>query len=129
MPQSINRTTSRLARETRGQEIAEAALVLPIVFMVMLGIFWFGQAFRIYGTITHAAREGARAAVKLLPGWGNAISGGVAAAGTYGIGRAAGAYFIEGISLGEVRKLFRRKRRDEIRQLKSEKKSQADSGK
>ncbi len=69
-----------------------------------------------------AFREGARAAVKLLPGWGNAISGGVAAAGTYGIGRAAGAYFIEGISLGELRKLFRRKRRDEIRQLKSEKK-------
>jgi uncharacterized protein (DUF697 family) len=76
-----------------------------------------------------AFREGARAAVKLLPGWGNAISGGVAAAGTYGIGRAASAYFIEGISLGEVRKLFRRKRRDEIRQLKSEKKSQADSSK
>jgi uncharacterized protein (DUF697 family) len=76
-----------------------------------------------------AFREGARAAVKLLPGWGNAISGGVAAAGTYGIGRAASAYFIEGISLGEVRKLFRRKRRNEIRQLKSEKKSQADSGK
>jgi len=74
-------------------------------------------------------REGARAAVKLLPGWGNAISGGVAAAGTYGIGRAAGAYFIDGISLGEVRKLFRRRRRNEIRQLKSEKKSQADSGK
>jgi len=39
-----------------------------------------------------AFREGARAAVKLLPGWGNAISGGVAAAGTYGIGRAASAY-------------------------------------
>ena len=74
-------------------------------------------------------REGARAAVKLLPGWGNAISGGVAAAGTYGIGRAAGAYFIDGISLGEVRKLFRRRRRKEIRQLKSEKRSQADSGK
>jgi uncharacterized protein (DUF697 family) len=74
-------------------------------------------------------REGARAAVKLLPGWGNAISGGVAAAGTYGIGRAAGAYFIDGISLGEVRKLFRRRRQNEIRQLKSEKKSQADSGK
>jgi Flp pilus assembly protein TadG len=63
MPNSISKTASRLARETRGQEIAEAALVLPIVFMLMLGIFWFGQAFRIYGTITHAAREGARAAV------------------------------------------------------------------
>src|SRR5260370_17176875 len=63
MPNSISKITSRLARETRGQEIAEAALVLPIVFMLMLGIFWFGQAFSIYGTITHAAREGARAAV------------------------------------------------------------------
>jgi Flp pilus assembly protein TadG len=66
MPNSISRTTSRLARETRGQEIAEAALVLPILFMLMLGIFWFGQAFSIYGTITHAAREGARAAVAPL---------------------------------------------------------------
>jgi len=31
--------------------------------MIFLAIFWFGQAFRIYGTITRAAREGARAAV------------------------------------------------------------------
>src|SRR6267154_1968595 len=66
MPNSITKATTRLAGETRGQEIAEAALVLPIVFMLMLGIFWFGQAFRIYGTITHAAREGARAAVAPL---------------------------------------------------------------
>ena len=55
-------------------------------------------------------REGARAAVKLLPGWGNAISGGVAAAGTYAIGKAASAYFIEGISMAEARRIFRRKR-------------------
>jgi uncharacterized protein (DUF697 family) len=74
-------------------------------------------------------REGARAAVKLLPGWGNAISGGVAAAGTYGIGRAASSYFIDGISLAEVRKLLRRKKRTEARQLRSEKKSQDDFGK
>jgi Flp pilus assembly protein TadG len=66
MPNSTRKTASRLSRETRGQEIAEAALVLPIVFMLMLGIFWFGQAFRIYGTITHAAREGARTAVAPL---------------------------------------------------------------
>ena len=51
-----------LARETRGQEIAEAAVVLPIVFMVLIGIFWFGQAFSIYGTLAQAARVGARAA-------------------------------------------------------------------
>jgi Flp pilus assembly protein TadG len=52
-----------LARSTRGAEIAETAMVLPLVFMMLMAIFWFGQAFRIYGTITHAAREGARAAV------------------------------------------------------------------
>jgi len=53
----------RLRCETRGQEIAEAALVLPLMFMVLLGIFWFGQAFSIYGTLTQAARQGVEAAV------------------------------------------------------------------
>jgi Flp pilus assembly protein TadG len=57
-------TTLRvLLRNTRGSEIAETAMILPLLFMMVMGIFWFGQAFRIYGTITHAAREGARAAV------------------------------------------------------------------
>src|SRR5580704_2962396 len=45
---------------TIGSEIAEAALVIPIFFMVMLGIYWFGRAFNTYATINHAAREGAR---------------------------------------------------------------------
>jgi hypothetical protein len=38
-------------------------MILPLLFMVIMAIFWFGQAYRIYGTITHAARQGARAAV------------------------------------------------------------------
>jgi uncharacterized protein (DUF697 family) len=54
-------------------------------------------------------REGARAAVKVLPGWGNAISGGIAAAGTYAIGRAATSYFIDGIALSEVRHFLGRR--------------------
>lgn len=69
--------SSRLAREMRASEVAEAALVLPLMFMILLGIFWFGQAFRIYGTITHAAREGARAAaapVCATCGAGNSVS-------------------------------------------------------
>src|SRR3979409_492332 len=49
-----------------GSDLAEAALVLPLMFTILLGIFWFGQAFSIYGTITHAARQGARAAVAPL---------------------------------------------------------------
>jgi len=50
-----------LARETSGAEIAEAAAVLPLMFLMLLGIFWFGQAFSIYGAITRAAQDGARA--------------------------------------------------------------------
>jgi Flp pilus assembly protein TadG len=56
-------TLRKLADETRGAEIAEAAAVLPVMFMILIGIFWFGQAFSIYGTITRAAQDGARAAV------------------------------------------------------------------
>ena len=59
-------------------------------------------------------REGARAAVKLLPGWGNAISGAVAGAGTYAMGRAATAYFVEGLPMEVARRrfqFFKRKKR------------------
>jgi len=48
--------------EDRAQEIAEAAVVLPLTMMLPLGIYWFGRVYNIYGTITHAAREGARIA-------------------------------------------------------------------
>jgi hypothetical protein len=34
-----------------------------MLFMIVIAIFWFGQAFRIYGTLTTATRAGARAAV------------------------------------------------------------------
>jgi Flp pilus assembly protein TadG len=53
----------KLRGGTRGQEIAEAAFVLPLVFMLLLGIYWFGRAYNTYATITQAAREGARVAV------------------------------------------------------------------
>jgi len=58
---SLSKMAHRLAFDTAGAEIAEAAAVLPIMFMILLGIFWFGQAFSIYGAITRAAQEGARA--------------------------------------------------------------------
>jgi len=58
---SSKSTFRRLVRETNGNEIAEAAAVLPLMFMMILAIFWFGQAFSTYGTITRAAQDGARA--------------------------------------------------------------------
>jgi hypothetical protein len=47
-----------------GAEIAEAALVLPVVFTLLLGIVWFGRAFNIYSTITQAAERGAITAAR-----------------------------------------------------------------
>ncbi len=47
-----------------GTEIAEAALVLPLVFMFLLGIIWFGRAFNVYSTIQQAAQQGALAAAR-----------------------------------------------------------------
>lgn len=52
-----------LRRSGAGQQIAEAALVLPIVFLLLIGIYWFGLVFHIYASVNYAAREGARMAV------------------------------------------------------------------
>jgi Flp pilus assembly protein TadG len=49
---------SRLG-SAQGAEIAEAAIVMPLLFMLLLGIIWFGRAFNIYGTITQAAQQAA----------------------------------------------------------------------
>jgi Flp pilus assembly protein TadG len=54
----------QIAVGTDASQIAEAALVLPIVFMLLFGIIWFGRAYNIYTTITYAAREGARVAAQ-----------------------------------------------------------------
>jgi Flp pilus assembly protein TadG len=52
-----------LARDARGTEIVEAAFVLPLAFMFIMGIFWFGLAFLVYGTLAQGTRAGAEAAV------------------------------------------------------------------
>jgi hypothetical protein len=64
MPSRLKIRLRRLATETSGQEIAEAAVVLPIAFLILLGIFWFGRAYNVYATVTHAAAEGARVAAE-----------------------------------------------------------------
>jgi Flp pilus assembly protein TadG len=63
IPEIVSRPWRILSRDTGGSEIAEFALTLPIFFLLLFGIFWFGQAFHIYVAITNAARDGARAAV------------------------------------------------------------------
>jgi uncharacterized protein (DUF697 family) len=95
--------------------LADFPILLSLqMFMVSLIIYASGREFslRLAGEFAASLglgfgaglvfRETARAAVKVLPIWGNMISGGVAGAGTYALGRAAIAYYIEGKRPGRL---------------------------
>jgi Flp pilus assembly protein TadG len=56
-------THGRAWRDERGQTLAEFALVLPLLGMLLFGIVQFGIVFNNYLTLTDAVRAGARKAV------------------------------------------------------------------
>ncbi len=60
-PETNHPLRSRL--KERGAELVETAFVLPLLLMLLIGVFWAARAYNIYETITRAAREGARVAV------------------------------------------------------------------
>ena len=49
-------------RDQRGQSVAEFALVLPLLMLILLAILQFGVLFRDYLAVTDAVRAGARKA-------------------------------------------------------------------
>jgi Flp pilus assembly protein TadG len=61
MRHALSRTGVRDRR--RGAEILEAALVLPIVLLLISGMVEFAYFFHLQHNLTSAAREGARAGV------------------------------------------------------------------
>lgn len=65
---SIRRMKSRLMWRCRrhgssGQALAEVAIALPILLLMLVGIFEFARAYQIQQVVVNAAREGARQAV------------------------------------------------------------------
>lgn len=101
--------------------LADFPILLSLqMFMVSLIIYVSGREFspRLAGEFAASLgigfgaglvfRETARAAVKILPVWGHMISGGVAGAGTYALGRAAIAYYIDGRPVPRLRLPWRR---------------------
>lgn len=58
---------SRRVRSQRGQGMVEMALLLPVLLLVVMGIFEFGRAYSAKQAVTHAAREGARRAAVFDP--------------------------------------------------------------
>ena len=47
----------------RGAALLEAAVTIPMILLVCVGIFEFGRAYQTQQVLTNAAREGARLAV------------------------------------------------------------------
>ena len=47
-------------KQTNGQSLAEFALILPLLLLIVMGIFDLGRGIFYYSTIQNAAREGAR---------------------------------------------------------------------
>jgi Flp pilus assembly protein TadG len=54
------------ARRDEGAALIEAALTLPLMLLICIGILEFGRAYQAWQVVTNASREGARVAV--LPG-------------------------------------------------------------
>jgi Flp pilus assembly protein TadG len=52
--------TMRHLQGRKGQALAEFALILPVLFLLIAGIIEFGRAWNIKQAVTDAAREGAR---------------------------------------------------------------------
>jgi Flp pilus assembly protein TadG len=47
----------------RGSALIESAITIPILLLLMVGIFEIGRAFQTWQVVTNAAREGARMSV------------------------------------------------------------------
>jgi len=59
----VKKVRSGFVKEENGQSLVEFTLVLPLLLLLMMGIFEFGRIFYDYLIITNASREGARWAV------------------------------------------------------------------
>ena len=55
-------------REERGAALIEAAVTIPILLLIGVGLFEFGRAYQTWQVLTNAAREGAR--ISVLPNAG-----------------------------------------------------------
>ena len=53
----------RRIKSERGAALLEAAITIPMLLLVSVGIFEFGRAYQTWQILTNAAREGARIAV------------------------------------------------------------------
>lgn len=75
MIDSIRGFARRVRTDESGQALAEFALVMPILFLLIAGILGFGRAWNLQQVVVDAAREGARIAVVQDPATSNPVTG------------------------------------------------------
>lgn len=63
----VARRGRTLARHDSGQAMVELALALPLLLLILVGIFEFARAYSIKQSLVNAAREGARLAAVQSP--------------------------------------------------------------
>ncbi len=57
------KTRLTFRRGERGAALVEAAITVPAILLISVGIFEFGRAYQTWQVLTNASREGARVAV------------------------------------------------------------------
>jgi hypothetical protein len=63
-PRALRATSPLVGRSQRSQALIEFALVSPVLLLLVFGVIDLGRAIFYYDTLNHAAREGARVAVR-----------------------------------------------------------------
>jgi uncharacterized protein (DUF697 family) len=124
--QLLTKSTTAVCTAIGAQPIplADLPILTSLQLMMVSGIMYVSGRERSLRAATEFAgalganvgaamllREGARAILKFFPGWGNVVCGLVAGSGTYAIGRAATAYFVEGVSLKDARRTYLKTRK------------------
>lgn len=59
----VRATRKKTGEKRRGAALVEMAVVLPVFFMIVLGIIEFGRAMMVTQIVTNCAREATRSAV------------------------------------------------------------------
>lgn len=54
---------AKSAGSEKGAALLEAAITVPLILLICVGIFEFGRAYQTWQVLTNAAREGARLAI------------------------------------------------------------------
>ena len=75
MMHSVQVLGRRLRADESGQALAEFALIMPVLFLLIAGIMGFGRAWNLQQVVVDASREGARTAVVQNPATADSATG------------------------------------------------------